>query len=86
MNEEEKQIQDALGLLEMYSGYVKAQGSTHFAIYDVWDVNMAGAVKQLNRIVAKAQKKSKARLVLEFILDEMRQFGDKPRPRRIPQS
>lgn len=70
MTEKEKQVQEALGLLKTYNGYVKMQGNTHYDIYEVQDVTMAGARAQLNKIVKKAQKKSKVPLKLEFIVDE----------------
>lgn len=70
MTEEEKEIQKALGLLKTYSGYVRVQGNTHFDVYEVQDVTFEGASEQLNRIVKKAQKKSKVPLELIFIMDE----------------
>ena len=77
MNDEEKQIQDALGLLKTYSGYVKVQGRTHYDVYEIQDVTMDGASAQLNRIVEKAQKKSKVPLKLVMITDDMeRPYAD----------
>lgn len=70
MTEKEKEIQLALGLFKTYNGYVRVQGSTHFDVYEVQDVTMEGASEQLNRIVKKAQKKSKVLLELIFIVDE----------------
>ena len=51
MTEKEKQIQDALGLLKTYTGYVKGQGITHFDVYEVQDVTMDGAREQLTKII-----------------------------------
>ena len=68
MTEKEKQIQKALGLFKIYEGYVQAQGSTHFDVYEVQDVNMEGARNQLNIIIEHAQKKSKILLELKFIM------------------
>ena len=70
MDEKEKEVQKALGLFKTYSGYVRAQGNTHFDVYEVQDVTMDGARVQLNKIVKKAQKKSKVLLELIFIVDE----------------
>ena len=70
MTEEEKEIQKALGLFKTYNGYVRVQGNTHFDVYEVQDVTMDGAREQLNKIVEKAQKKSKVLLELIFIVDE----------------
>lgn len=70
MNNKEIQIQQALGLFKKYSGYVQAQGSTHYDIYEVRDVTMEGAIKQLYRIMSIAQKDFKAPLELAFIVDE----------------
>ena len=70
MDKKEKEIQKALGLLKTYSGYVKVQGNTYFDVYEVRDVTFEDPSEQLNRIVKKAQKKSKVPLELIFIMDE----------------
>ena len=70
MTEKEKQIQDALGLLKTYTGYVKGQGITHFDVYEVQDVTMDGAREQLTKIIAQAQEKLKVPLILDFVVDE----------------
>lgn len=70
MNEKEKQIQDALGLLKTYTGYVKGQGVTHFEVYEVQDVTLDGAREQLTKIITQAQKKLKVTLILDFVVDE----------------
>ena len=70
MNEKEKEVQKALGLLKIYSGYVKVQGNRHFDVYEVQDVTKDGARRQLIKIVENAQKKSKVPLKLIMIADE----------------
>lgn len=72
MNDQEKEIQRALGLLKTYSGYVKARGSnsSHYDVYEVEDVTKTGAREQLNTIVANAQKRSIAHLELIMVIDE----------------
>lgn len=76
MNEKEKEVQNALGLLKKYSGYVKAQDRIHYDVYEVQDVTMEGAKKQLNEVVEKAQRKSKGPLKLVFIVDETEKLRD----------
>lgn len=76
MNKKEKEVQEALGLLKPYSGYVKAQDSMHYDVYEVQDVTMEEAKKQLNIIVEAAQKKSKVPLKLVFIVDETEKLRD----------
>lgn len=70
MNEEEKEIQKALGLLKTYNGFVSVQGQDYFDVYAVRDVTEEGAREQLDRIVKVAQKKSKVLLELKFIADD----------------
>ena len=67
MTEKEFEVQKALGLLKTYDGYVKAQSSTHYDIYEVQDVTLEGAKQQIAVIVAKLQQKSKVLLKLYFI-------------------
>lgn len=67
MTKKEKQIQKALGLFKMYDGYVKMQGNTYFDVYEVQDVNLAGAKRQLGEIMAKLQQKYKRLFELYFI-------------------
>jgi len=71
MTKKEKQIQKALGLLKMYEGYVKAQGNTYFDVYEVQDVNLDGAKRQMDAIVAELQQKSKVLLMLYFVQENM---------------
>jgi hypothetical protein len=74
MDEKEKQVQKALGLFKIYNGYVKAQGHTHFDIYEVQDVTFEGAREQLYDIIKNAQKKLKVSLKLEFIIEEVEEL------------
>ncbi|KKN00656.1 hypothetical protein LCGC14_1135680 [marine sediment metagenome] len=67
MNDKEKQIQDALGLLKTYDGYVRAQGNTYFDVYEVQDVTLDGAKQQIDTIVTKLQHKSKVLLRVYFV-------------------
>ncbi len=71
MNEKEKDIQEALGLLKTYDGYVKAQGNTYFDVYEVQDVTLAGAKQQIDAIVAKLQQESKVLLNIYFVQENM---------------
>lgn len=71
MTEKEKEVQKALGLLKTYCGYVKTQGNTHYEVYEVQDVTMQGARKQLNRIIKAARHlNSNISRKLIFIIDE----------------
>ena len=75
MTEKEKQIQDALGLLKTYCGYVKVvnrgDASFHrYDIYEVQDVTKADACAQLDCIMAVLHKKSKELLTLQFVVDK----------------
>ncbi len=71
MNEKEKEIQKALGLLRKYSGYVKVSGKARrYDVYEVQDVTIKGAREQLHKIIKAAQKKSKEHFELEFVVDE----------------
>ncbi len=74
MDEKEKEIQEALGLLKTFSGYVQSQGSIHYDIYEVYDVTLDGANIQLDKIVEAAQKKSKVSIKLAFIIDEDNEY------------
>ena len=73
MNEKEKQVQDALGLLKTYCGYVIVKSSptpVYYAVYEVQDVTINSARKQLNKIVKVAQKKSTMPLKLSFVAEK----------------
>lgn len=76
MDEKEKEIQKALGLLKTYCGYVKVvyrrDASFHrYDIYEVQDVTKAGARTQLNCIMAVLHnKKSKELFTLQFVVDK----------------
>ncbi len=84
MNEKEKDVQEALGLLKTYCGYVKLNASNasdkYYEIYEVQDVTVKGARKQLDEIVEKVQKKSKVSRKLKFVVDKMENpyAGGKP--------
>ena len=73
MTEEEKKVQKALGLFKTYSGYVQAQGNTHYDVYEVQAVSLADARELLDIVVKKLQKKSKMPLKLIFISDDKEQ-------------
>lgn len=71
MDDKEKQIQKALGLLKIYDGYVRASGNTYFDVYEVQDVTLDGAKQQIGAIVAKLQQKSKVPLTIYFVQENM---------------
>ena len=55
MTKKELEIQKALGLLQVYDGYVKVKGSDYFDVYTVEDVTLAGATRQIAAIVANVE-------------------------------
>ena len=74
MDKKEKAVQKALGLFNTYCGYVIVRSSvtapTYYAVYEVQDVTINGARKQLNKIVKVAQKKSTMPLELSFVAEK----------------
>ena len=87
MDDKEKEVQDALGLLKIYEGYVEVSTReySHYDVYEVQDVTLKGAETQLDKIVKAAQKKSKKSRTsfrLAFITDK----AEKPYDTYFPRS
>ncbi len=80
MTEEEKKVQDALGLLKTYCGYLyvhynnssNSSVDEFYEVYEVQDVTIEGAKVQLNKIVKKKQEhlSKGVSLMLKFTVDE----------------
>ncbi len=52
MDKKEKEVQKALGLLKIYEGYVKVRSTPpYYEVYEVYDVNLAGAEHQIHEII-----------------------------------
>ncbi len=79
MNEEEKEIQKALGLFKKYDGYIRAQGTSYYDVYEVQDVTLKGAKLQMGKILTKLQQKSKVLLTLHFVQENVYSAEDEIR-------
>ena len=76
MTKKEKQIQDALGLLNTYSGTTTINGHCQPDTYVVQDVTLVGARKQLLGMIKRARKKLKVPLELDLIVGEIEKTRD----------
>lgn len=76
MTEKEKQIQNALGLLNTYSGTTSVSGYAYPSTYKVQDVTLVGARKQLLEMIKRARKKLEVPLELELIVGEKEKIRD----------
>ena len=76
MDKKEKEIQKALGLLNTYSGTTIVSGYAYPDTYEVQDVTVTGARKQLLKMIKRARKKLKVPLELEFIVGEKEKIRD----------
>jgi len=75
MDKKEKEVQKALGLFKIYEGYVKVLGTTYYEVYEVEDITLAGAKRQITEIIAQ-QKSLKLKFTREVTIHNMNSTVD----------
>jgi len=68
MTEDEKRVQQALGLIEKYEGYIQEKGSKVYAVYTVDALSYDNANKQLRVICRQLYTKTRKKHFVKFIV------------------